>query len=388
MKDREGSFFTRLLQKEGTKTGLTSVWCALAGIIIGFLILLCINPANACAGIVTTLKNFFVFSDPTTIMKYFGQTLAKAAPLVVMSLSIIFSYKAGLFNIGASGQYSIAVIFVTFGGLAWNLPWWVTIILAMLGGAAWAAISGLLRALFNVNEVISGIMLNWIALYLTNAVLTSNPTVWDASHSMAYKISPGSSSFLPNIGLDEVFGGNPIVGIGLIIAVVVAVIVFIVVKRTTFGYQIRATGLNAHASRYAGINRKRNVVITMAISGALAGLGASLNLQNGFTSWQLSSTVISTGFDAISAAFLGGLNPLGCILSSYFITHIIDGGSMITDLGYAPQIANIMTAVIIYLSGFVAFIKEYITKHDLKVIKKFSGDENSSDVKEERGNKV
>jgi simple sugar transport system permease protein len=124
--------------------------------------------------------------------------------------------------------------------------------------------------------------------------------------------------------------------------------------------------LNGDAARYAGIGKIKSILIATAISGALAGLAASLNLQNGFSSWKLSSTPPDIGFQGISSAFLGGLHPIGVIFSSYFIVHITEGGSMITDLGFSPEVASIMTSVIIYLSGFVFFVKEIMRRNEIK----------------------
>lgn len=355
----------KFTKKEAIKTIITSLWCALFGLLIGFIVLLLINPGNAIDGIAATLKNFFIFSSNETRLRYFGSTLAKTAPLIVMSLSILFGCKCGLFNIGASGQYTIAFVVVLFAGLAGNLPWYLVMILAMLAGAIYAAITGLLKAFFNVSEVISGIMLNWIALYFANGICQTNSSVWDASKGESFKILQGSPAFLPNIGIDKLFSNNPIAGIGILFAVLAAVVIFLLLKKTTFGYEVQAIGLNSDASNYAGMSKIKSTIISTAICGALAGLAASLNAQNGFTSWQLSSNIASIGFDGISSAFLGGLSPIGAIFSSYFITHIMDGGSVITDLGYAPQVSNIMTSSIIYLSGFVAFIKHYINEKDL-----------------------
>lgn len=359
------NWLSKFTKKEGVKTATASIWCALIGLIIGFFILLAINPSNAFAGIAATLKNFFVFSSGETRLYYFGTTLAKAAPLLLVSLSILFSVKSGLFNIGASGQYTIAFTVVLFAGLAGNMPWYVVMILAMLAGAIYSAITGLLKAYFNVSEVISGIMLNWIALYFANGILQTNPVVWDNSHGESFRIMPGSNAFLPNIGLDKLFAGNSIVGIGVIFALIAAIVIWVILKKTTFGYEIQAIGLNPNAASYAGMNKTKSIIISTAISGALCGLAASINVQNGFTGWQISSSVVPMGFDGISSAFLGGLSPIGTIFSSYFITHIIDGGSTITDLGYAPQVANIMAAAIIYLSGFVAFLKDFVSEKDL-----------------------
>ena len=361
-------FFSSLLKKDATKTVVTSLWCALIGLIIGFLILVCINATNAPYGMTSVLGNYLIFSNAQDKLHYFGQTLAKTAPLLAMSLSILVSYKAGLFNLGGSGQYAIAVIVISFLGLedAANWPWWIVMIIAMLAASVWSMISGALKAFFNVNEVISGIMLNWIALYITNAVLTGNAAVWDTSHSQSNVISNTSNAFIPAIGLDHLFAGNSIVGLGMILILVIAVVIFILFKKTTVGYELKVTGLSKEAANYAGISRVKTILIATGISGALAGLAACLSLQNGFTSWRLSSVPPDIGFQGISSAFLGGLHPIGVIFSSYFIVHISEGGSMITDLGYSPEVASIMTSLIIYLSGFVAFMKDFISKKELK----------------------
>lgn len=359
-------FFSSLLKKDATKTVITSLWCALIGLILGFIILLFINAKEAAYGMTSVLGNYLIFSNPQDRLNYFGQTLAKTAPLIAMSLSILVSYKAGLFNLGASGQYSIAVIVISFLGIDLNWPWWIVMILAMISASAFAMISGALKAYFNVNEVISGIMLNWIALYLTNGILSNSTNVWDSAHSETYTISNSSNAYIPSIGLDKVFAGNSIVGLGMVLILVVVAIIFILFKKTTIGYELKATGLNGDAADYAGINKIKNIFIATGISGALAGLAAVLSLQNGFTAWRLGSTPPEIGFQGISSAFLGGLHPIGVIFSSYFIVHITEGGSMITDLGFSPEVASIMTSVIIYLSGFVIFVKEVMHKYEIK----------------------
>ena len=360
------SFFSALLKKEGTKTVVTSLWCALIGLILGFLILLCINAPEAPRGMMSVLGNYLIFSNAEDRLNYFGQTLAKTAPLLAMSLSVLVSYKAGIFNLGGSGQYTIAVIVISFLGIALNWPWWAVMIFAMVAGALWSMIAGALKAFFNVSEVISGIMLNWIALYLANGILSASPSVWDSAHSETTMIANTSNAFLPTIGLENLFAGNPIVGLGMVLILVVVAVIYVLLSKTTVGYELKATGLNAEAAHYAGINKTKNILVATAISGALAGLAASLSLQNGFTSWRLSSVTPDIGFQGISAAFLGGLHPIGVIFSAYFIVHITEGGSMITDLGFSPEVASIMTAVIIYLSGFVVFAKEMIRKHEIK----------------------
>ena len=361
------SFFSSLLKKGSIKTVVTSLWCALLGLILGFFILLVINPSNAAYGMTSVMGNYLIFSESLDRINYFGQTLAKTAPLIAMSLSILVSYKTGLFNLGASGQYSIAILVIYLLGAGVNWPWFIVMIIAMIAAALWSMITGLLKAFFNVNEVISGIMLNWIALYLVNGILSNaGENIWDGAYSETVAITSASNAFIPSIGLDKLFAGNSIVGLAMILILLVVVIIFILLRKTTIGYELKATGLNSDAARYAGISKVKSILIATAISGALAGLAASFNIQNGFTTWRLSSVPPEIGFQGISSAFLGGLHPIGVIFSSYFIMHITEGGSMITDLGYSPETASIVTSVIIYLSGFVFFIKEVIKKFEIK----------------------
>ncbi len=373
-----------MMKKDATQTIITSIGCAVIGLLIGFIILLCINPANAFQGILQTVENFFAFNLPKTQLKYFGLTLAKTAPLICTSLAILFAYKTGLFNIGASGQYVIGVLITCFAALAWRLPWYLCILLAMTGGALWGGISGLLKAYFNVNEVISGIMLNWIALYITNALFQANAgTVWDLMLAKTYKIDSSLPGFMPTLGLDTLFSNQSACGLGMIIAPIVAIIIFIILNKTTFGYELKATGYNRFAAEYAGMKDKRNTVITMCISGALAALAAPLLYLNGLSQWEVQATVPALGFDGISASFLGGLSPIGSIFSAYFITHIIDGGSTITSLGYSPQTAQVITSFIIYLCAFVPFVKSYIDKRfSLSEMQKANGIPSRADFKQ------
>ena len=161
-----------LLKSSGVQTLLASLICIVLGMLIGYIVLLLINPTGAGEAIITVMKNFLNYNRPETQIKYLGNTLVKTAPLVMCSLSILFAYKVGLFNIGAAGQYCAGIGAALYGALALQLPWWACLLLAMAAGAVLGAISGVLKAYCNVNEVISGIMLNWITLYLVNMLLS------------------------------------------------------------------------------------------------------------------------------------------------------------------------------------------------------------------------
>ena len=162
-----------LLKNNGVQSLLASLACVVLGLLIGYIVLLFINPNGAGEAIAAVMKNFLNYSKSATQAKYLGNTLVKTAPLLLCALSILFSYKVGLFNIGAAGQYCAGVALSLYAALAWGWGWLPCMLLAMLGGMVLGAISGLLKSYCNVNEVISGIMLNWIVLYLTNMLLTN-----------------------------------------------------------------------------------------------------------------------------------------------------------------------------------------------------------------------
>ena len=345
-----------ILKNNGVQSLLASLVCVILGLLIGYIVLLFINPDGAGEAITDVMKNFLTYSKPETQVKYLGNTLVKTAPLLMCSLSILFAYKVGLFNIGAAGQYCIGVALSLYAALAWGWSWLPCMLLAMVGGALLGAISGLLKSYCNVNEVISGIMLNWIVLYLTNMLLTNVKEVASPYTVVLADTNPGA--ILPSLGLGALFNDNKYVGLALPLSVVIAILVWVVLEKTRFGYELRATGNNKNAAKYCGMAEKRNIIMTLAISGMLAGLGAAMLYLTGYEQWQCStSSVPGMGFNGIAAAFLGGLNPIGAILASFFIQHITAGGAYVDKSMYCAQISDLISSIIIYLCGFVLFMK-------------------------------
>ena len=345
-----------LLKNNGVQSLLASLACVVLGLLIGYIVLLFINPNGAGEAIAAVMKNFLNYSKSATQAKYLGNTLVKTAPLLLCALSILFSYKVGLFNIGAAGQYCAGVALSLYAALAWGWGWLPCMLLAMLGGMVLGAISGLLKSYCNVNEVISGIMLNWIVLYLTNMLLTNvkeetSPYTFVLAHK-------NPSAVLPTLGLGSLLNNNQYVGLALPLSILAAVLVWVVLEKTRFGYELRATGNNKNAAKYCGMAEKRNIILTLVISGALAGMGAAMLYLTGYEQWQCStSSVPGMGFNGIAAAFLGGLNPFGTILASFFIQHITAGGAYVDKTMYCAQISDLISALIIYLCGFVLFMK-------------------------------
>ena len=373
----------RTVRKPAAQTILASVVCALIGIVVGFIILLCINPAHAGNGILAILKNFLNYKRPELRLKYFGNTLVMAAPLIMCSLSVLFAYKAGLFNIGAAGQYCVAMGVALYAAHAWQLPWILCLLLAILSGAVWGALSGALKAFFNINEVIACIMLNWIGLYLVNN-LVQDTRVMNINLSETYHLRDHApKAILPHLGLDKLLN-NEYATIALPLTIIVAILVWVVLNRTTFGYELKATGFNKHAAKYAGMHDKRNIILTMTISGALAGLAAACYYLTGIENYVKASSLPATGFSGIAVAFLGGLHPIGVLFAGYFIEHITVGGSTLDTNYYNPQVADLMVSIIIYLCAFVLFMRLFIKRrlaaHDEKVAKRVQQAEVAEDA--------
>ena len=349
----------KILRSQAVQSLLASLLCIVVGMLVGYIVLLFINPEGAGEAILTVIKNYFYYPSKPAVMKYLGNTLVKTAPLLMCGLSVLFAYKAGLFNIGAAGQYVAGAGAALYLALALHMPWYVCLLAAMVAGALLGAVSGLLKSYFNVNEVISCIMLNWISLYCVNMLLTRVKESTSPYTLTLASTNPGA--LLPSMGLGALFSKNAYVTIALPLSVLVAILIWVVLEKTRFGYELRATGNNKNAAKYCGMNQNRNTVLTMMIAGAIAGMGAAMLYLTGFKQWQCSqSSVPAMGFNGISAAFLGGLNPIGTIFSSYFIQHITNGGAYVDKSLYCAQISDLISSLIIYLCGFVAFFKFYM----------------------------
>ena len=351
---------TSLLRNHAVQTLLSSLLCIVLGLLVGYIALLMINPAGAWDAITVVVKNFFKYSSANAQLKYLGNTLVKTAPLIMCSLSVLFAYKVGLFNIGAAGQYVAGAGAALYCALAWKLPWYVCLLAAIAAGAALGSLSGLLKSYCNVNEVISCIMLNWITLYLVNTLLTG---VKDISSPYTLKLDKTNpAAMLPTLGLEKLFANNKYVTIAIPLAALAAVGIWVLLNKTRLGYELKATGLNKHAARYCGMREKYNIILTMVISGALAGASAGMFFLCGFEEWACTqSSVPAMGFNGIAAAFLGGLHPIGAIFASFFIQHITSGGAFVDKTMYCSQVSDFISSVIIYLCGFVLFFRQFIT---------------------------
>ncbi len=347
-----------LLRRDSFQTLIASLVCIFGGLLVGYLVLLIIEPSGAFNAILAVMKSFFRYPGALK-MKYFGQTLVRTVPLLMCALSVLFAYKVGMFNIGAAGQYCAGACAALYAALAWDLPWYACLLLAMVAGAALGALTGWLKTLCNVNVVISGIMLNWITLYMTNLILTQVKS--PNSPYTKGLLGTNPDALLPRIGLEKLFNNEKSVTLAIPLALIVAIVVWVVLNKTKFGYELKATGNNYHAAKYSGMRENRNIILTMVIAGALAGLGAGLLYLTGIEDWETTiSSVPGMGFNGIAVAFLGGLSPLGSILSAFFIQYITTGGGNVDLQVYCSQISSLISSLIIYLCAFVAFFKFYL----------------------------
>ena len=354
------NFFRKLRKKPGVVSCAASLISILAGLLVGFVLLLCFNAPYAVYG----LKK--ILTTGLNSMDRFAKVLYQTTPLIMCGLSVGFAFKTGLFNIGASGQATVGAFCALTFAIQFQMPWYVCLTFSVLGGALWGAIPGLFKAFFNVNEVITSIMFNWIGLFTVNLALNNMPKMlanaWAAGNRdrTAPLAKDNPDSIIPKMGLDELMGSNYI-NIAIFLAILIALVLWVVLNKTTFGYELKACGYNRSASEYAGINAKRNILLSMTIAGALAGLGGGMWYLGGTMQYTLVKNLLAMGFNGIPVALLGTSHPIGILFSALFISYIQVGGDALQPQ-FAKEIIDIIIAVIIYLSAFSLLIREIITR--------------------------
>ena len=390
-----------IYEKEGTKKVLASLASIFVGLFVGALVIVIVGLTKRnigisgvwdgvrliFVGILSTGRNALGQLswgfNPTSL----GNMLFRATPLVMTGLSVAVAFKTGLFNIGAPGQYlmgTMASLMIALGipceAMPTGLIWLLAFLGGCLAGALWGAIPGMLKAFLNINEVLACIMTNWLAanivtwafdesnfknivegtktgyIYKTSYGLTQVDGVW------TYVDGMGVST--PKMGLDLIFPNSQVNG-GILIAIAIAILVHIIMSKTTFGYELKACGSNRHAARYAGINDKRNIVLSMAIAGALSSAGAALYWLSGNTEffWSTYQALPAAGFNGIPVALLAVNNPIGVIFSAIFMAMLDVVGQQLTGLtAYNEYITDVIISVIVYLSAFSLVIRMMLSR--------------------------
>ena len=340
---------------------LASLLSIAVGLLVGLGLLLILNAPHALNGFAKILTTGVASTEKLAKMLY------QAMPMMLCGLSVAFAFKTGLFNIGAAGQYTMGAFCALTAAIALQQPWYVALLFAVVGGAVLGAVPGICKAFFNVNEVITSIMFNWITMYAVNLTINNMPIMitnyWSKS-SIKDRTAPladaNPAAILPKGGLDTLMNSNYI-NIGIFIAIIVAVLIWVVLQKTVLGYELKACGYNRHASQYAGINAKRNIVLSMVISGALAGLGGGLYYLSGTGQYTLVKSLLGMGFNGIPVALLASSNPIGVIFSSLFISYIQVGGDALQP-HFIKENIDIIISAIIYLSAFALLLKGWIAK--------------------------
>jgi len=341
---------------------LSSVMAVVLGLIAGFIVLLVSNPSQALVGFVTILTGGF--SD----MFNAGMVLYYAAPIIMTGLSVGFAGKTGLFNIGASGQftcgmYASILVALKCSFLPNPLQCAAAVIAGVLAGALWGLVPGILKALRNVHEVIACIMMNYIGMYLVNYLIRQTG-IYDQLRNMTMRVPRAAD--LPAMGLNELFSvtmangsvRHSSVGVGIIIAIAVCILIYVVLEKTKFGYELKSCGFNREAARYAGINENRGVMLSMAIAGGLSGLGGALiALAGSGRGIALVETLAGEGFQGIPVALLGLNNPIGIMFSGILIAYFTQSGFLLQRHAFAPEVIEIIVAVIIYFSALSLLLK-------------------------------
>jgi len=353
----------RAIHIPGSTSILASLISIGIGLIFGLILLLLLNAKAAGGAFVSLVTTGFRSSDK------FAKVLYQAAPLIMTGLSVGFAFKTGLFNIGATGQYTVGAAFALIGAIQFQLPWYVCLALAMVGGAFWGIFPGLFKALYNVHEVITSIMFNWIAMFAVNLTINNLPMMlakyWGGAQMdrTANLAQANPNALIPRLGLDTLMKSN-YMNISIFIAVVFAIIAWMILSKTTFGYELKACGYNRNASVYAGINAKRNIVLSMVIAGAFSGLGGGLYFLAGTGQYTLLKQLLAAGFNGIPVALLASSNPIGIIFSAFFVSYIQVGGDAMQP-DFVKEIIDIIISVIIYLAAFALLTKEMLTRRSM-----------------------
>lgn len=382
-KNSIGSFFGKIFAMDSVKSIIASLVCILGGFLVGAVILILlaaftndIPMYEAFSGLTILLSGPFASGNLKDILFNFGDMLLESAPLMMTGLSVAIAFKTGLFNIGAPGQYLIGSMTALLIALSVPKPdnaalafvyWLIAFLAAIVAGMLWGAIPGLFKAIFNVNEVIVCIMTNWIAANVVSWVFkASGDKFINFAETKVNFIRPTYTNGVttPKLGLDKLFPGSNI-DISIFIVIIIAIGMYILINKTTFGYELKACGFNKNAAKYAGMNEKRNIILSMAIAGGLAAGGAALWYLNGKNDflWNTYSMLPSEGFNGIPTALLASNNPIGVIFSSIFLRYIDKGGFNLAGYtAFNEYVSDLIIAMIIYFAGFSKLIRDLLSR--------------------------
>ncbi|RKQ30416.1 ABC transporter permease [Oceanobacillus halophilus] len=319
---------------------LVPIISVLLGLIAGAIIMLSSghNPIKGYAALWNG-----AFGDSYTL----GETIRRTTPLILTGLAVAFAFKTGLFNIGAEGQVIVGWLAAVWVGLVIDAPMIIHLPLAVLAGiiagGIWGFLPGLLKAKIGVHEVIVTIMMNYIALYSTNEIIRSVLTDQKTTSETIPQTASLASAWLQSLTFYSRLH------YGILIALLAAFIMWFIIERTTYGYELKAVGFNQHASNYSGMNVSKNIILSMVIAGAFAGLAGAMEGLGTYGNISVMSGYTNLGFDGIAVALLGSNNAFGVVLAAILFGALKEGaGEMPTAAGVPTELVDIIIALIIF----------------------------------------
>lgn len=330
------------------------IFAVILGLLVGAIIML-ISGYNPILGYVSLLDG--IVGDSYQI----GETVRAMTPLILAGLAVGFAFRTGLFNIGVEGQLLVGWLASVWVGIAFDLPTVIHIPLAILAaalaGALWGFVPGLLKAKLKVHEVIVTIMMNYIALHVTNALIRT------------YLLVPGerTDTIKPSASLASEFlmelTQYSRLHYGIIVAIIGAIIMWFILERTSKGYELKAVGFNQHASQYAGMSVSKNIILAMAISGAFAGAAGAMEGLGTYQYMTINGGFTGQGFDGIAVALLGANTALGVIFASLLFAGLKIGAlTMQSAAGVPTELVEIVIALIIFFVASSYIIRWLFTR--------------------------
>ena len=323
----------------------------------------------------------YLFQGGTMSLARIGNTLSTATPLILTGLSVAFAFRTGLFNIGAPGQMLFGAFCSVAVGLSFDLPSPIlvplVVLAGVLGGAFIGSIPGFLKAKFNVHEVVACIMMNWIVFWFVNYTI---PAYFRGSTEMESSLLADSATLRAS-WLSSLFNGS-FINLGIFLAIFSVVIIAFILNKTTFGYELKAVGFNRYAAEYAGISVNKNIMLSMMIAGALAGLAGATQYAGNANCLQI-GILPSQGFDGIAVALLGGNTPVGALLAALFFGLLYSGrGFMSAMTKIPPEIADTIIATIIYFAATSMLVEGLLDRFRKKEKSKVTTKNTASITKE------
>ena len=340
----------------------------IASIILGFLVgafflaIMGLSVSGAYGRLISSVTN----------LKGFSYVVVYSVPYIVAGLSVAFSFKTGVFNIGAEGQFVVgamaaAVVSILLPDLPKGLLIPLCFIAAMIVGAVWAIIVALLKTKWGINEVLSMIMFNWIAFYLSNFIAGLPAIKTDGTAEATKNISENASllldaEFIKNAGL------APTMNWGFLVAIAAAILIWFIIEKTTLGYELKSVGANKFAAEYGGISVNRSILTALAISGALAGLAGALQLMGMGKRISIFSSQEGFGFAGIVVALIGASNPFGVVVAGMFYGALMYGGSKLNLEGAPTQLINVIVGTVVFFIAISVIFRslKYLKKKETK----------------------